>query len=52
MMGIGGCKKEKGEAVEGTMPEMPRVETPTKTGPAANQNLLTGIDNLSKEANG
>lgn len=52
MMGIGGCKQEKGEAVEGTMPEMPIVETPTKTGPAANQNLLTGIDNLSKEAIG
>ena len=52
MAGIAGCEKEKGIAVGGEMPEVSMVETPIKTGPAANQNLLTGIDDLSKEAIG
>ena len=52
MAGIAGCEKDKGIAVGGEMPEVSMVETPIKTGPAANQNLLTGIDDLSKEAIG
>ena len=52
MMGMVGCKQEKGVAVGGELPEVSMIETPVKTGPAANQNLLTGIDDLSKAAIG
>ena len=52
MTGAVGCNQEKGVAVGGERPEVSMVEAPVKTGPAANQNLLTGIDDLSKEAIG
>lgn len=52
MAGAIGCNQEKGTAVTGEMPEVSMMETPTKTGPSANQNLLTGIDDLSQEAIG
>lgn len=52
MTGVVGCKQEKGVAVGGEIPEFSMVEAPTKKGPAANQNLLTGIDDLSQEAIG
>ena len=50
--GLAGCQKEKGTAVGSEIPEISMVEAPVKDGPAANQNLLTGIDDLSKEAIG
>lgn len=52
MAGVGGCKREQGTAVGGELPEVSMIGVPTKTGPAENQNLLTGIDDLSKEAIG
>lgn len=52
MAGTLSCEQEKGTAVGGEIPEISMVEAPTKTGPAANQNLLTGIDDLSKKAIG
>lgn len=52
MAGVVGCKQEKGAAVGSEIPEVSMVEAPTKTGSAANQNLLTGIDDLSQAAIG
>lgn len=52
MMGVSGCKKEKGAVVKGDIPDISMVETPVKNGPSANQNLLTGIDDLTQEAIG
>ena len=50
--GVGGCKQEKGTAVKSELPEISMMETPKKETPAENQNLLTGIEDLSKEAIG
>lgn len=50
--GISGCEQEKGTAVGGEIPEVSMVEAPVKTEPGANQNLLTGIDDLSNDAIG
>ncbi len=52
MMGLVGCKQGKGIAVNGTIPEVPMIDIPKKEYPAANENLLTGIDDLSQEAIG
>lgn len=52
MISLNGCEQEKGAAVGGELPEVSMMETPVKTGPSANQNLLTGIDDLSQEAIG
>ncbi len=52
ILGVVGCNQEKGIAIEGDMPEVVMMETLKKSEPAANQNLLTGIDDLSKEAIG
>lgn len=52
MLGTVGCKQEKGVVIGSELPEVSMIETPVKTGPGANQNLLTGIDNLSKQAIG
>ena len=49
--GTVGCG-EKGQAVSPEIPEGTVISVPKKTEPSVRQNLLTGIDDLSKEAVG